>query len=100
VGMKKYLLFFTAILGIPPRKAVQGDRPCVVSSTLQGTQNCAAVPRRARIEGSQTFASLNSRLESKKQEEEDLVQLCRRSDLQPGTVQSSYTGLYISLERM
>ena len=30
------------------------------------SQKCAAVPRRARIEGSQTFVSFNSRLESNK----------------------------------
>ena len=35
-------------------------------------QNCEAAPRRARIQGSQTFASLNSRLERNK--EEDVVQ--------------------------
>ena len=34
------------------------------------SHKCAAVPRRARIEGPQTFASLNSRLESNKEEEE------------------------------
>jgi len=31
-------------------------------------QKCEAVPRRARIEGSYTCASLNSRLESNKEE--------------------------------
>ena len=30
------------------------------------SQKCAALPRRARIQGSYTFASLNSRLESNK----------------------------------
>ena len=34
-------------------------------------QNCAIFPRRARIQGSQTFVSLNSRLESNKEEEEE-----------------------------
>ena len=32
-------------------------------------QKCAAVPRRVRIYGSETFASLNSRLESNKEEQ-------------------------------
>ena len=34
-------------------------------------QKCAAVARRARFQGSQTFASLHSRLESNNEEEED-----------------------------
>ena len=39
-------------------------------STIPASQNGEAVPRRARIQGSQTLVSLNSRLESN-QEEED-----------------------------
>ena len=35
------------------------------------SQNCDAVPRRARISGSYTFVSLNSRLESNDEEEEE-----------------------------
>ena len=35
------------------------------------SQKCAAVPRRARIEGSKTFVSPNSRLDSNKEEEEE-----------------------------
>ena len=35
------------------------------------SQKCEAVPRRARISGSYTFLSLNSGLESNKEEEED-----------------------------
>jgi len=42
-------------------------RPCAYATT---SQKCAAVPRRARISGSETFVSLNSRLESNKEEEE------------------------------
>jgi len=34
-----------------------------------GASKCEAVPRRARIQGSSTFASLNSRLESNDEEE-------------------------------
>ena len=34
------------------------------------SQKCAAVPRRARIQGSKTFVSLNSRLESNTEEDE------------------------------
>ena len=37
---------------------------------------CAAVPRLARIEGSKTFVSLNSRFESHKQEEDDYGIIC------------------------
>ena len=33
------------------------------------SQNCEAVPRRARIQGSWTFVSLNYRLESNREEE-------------------------------
>ena len=33
---------------------------------------CEAVPRRARIQGSWTFVSLNSRRASKKEEEKDV----------------------------
>ena len=32
-------------------------------------QKCAVVPRRARVQGSQTFVSLNSRLENNEEEE-------------------------------
>ena len=39
-------------------------------STAQ--QKCGAAPRRARIQGSQIVVSLNSRLESNQEEEEDL----------------------------
>ena len=35
------------------------------------SQTCAAVPRRTRIQGSQTFVSLNSRLESDIEEEDE-----------------------------
>jgi len=50
---------------------------CTVSGVLNlrttTTQKCAAVLRRARIWGSSTFVSLDSRLESSKEEEEDQV---------------------------
>ena len=36
-------------------------------------QKCAAVPIRVRVSGSQTFVSLNSRLESNKEEERDIT---------------------------
>ena len=35
-------------------------------------QKCEAIPRRARIQGAHTFVSLNSRLESHKEEEEKI----------------------------
>ena len=38
--------------------------------SLRGTHHCAAVPRRARIQGSRTFVSLNSRLGSDNEEGE------------------------------
>ena len=41
------------------------------------SQNIEAVPRRARIQGSCTFVSLNSRLESNKEEEEIPQQAAR-----------------------
>ena len=37
----------------------------------EGVQKCGAVPRRARIEGSYIVVSLNSRLESNKEQEEE-----------------------------
>jgi len=39
-------------------------------SRVSPSQKCEAVPRRARISGSQTFVSPNSRLESHKEAEE------------------------------
>jgi len=39
-------------------------------STTTTAQKCEAVPRRARIDGSQTFVSLNSRLDSNEDEED------------------------------
>ena len=45
------------------------DHPGTVLNLRTTTsQKCAAVPRRARIEGSYSFVSLNSRLESNKEE--------------------------------
>ena len=41
-------------------------------STTTTSQKCEAVPRRARIDGSQTFVSLNSRLDSNEEEEEEV----------------------------
>ena len=38
--------------------------------TCRDSQKCKAVPRRARIQGSYTFASLNSRPENNTEEEE------------------------------
>jgi len=46
------------------------------------SQKCAAVPRRARIEGSKTCVSLNSRLESNKEEEEECTQKRRDAEIQ------------------
>ena len=40
-----------------------------VTPDTTSSLKCAAVPRRARIEGSWTFVSLNSRLESNEEEE-------------------------------
>ena len=50
------------------------------------SQNCEAVPRSARIEGSQTFVSLNARLASNKYREEDggLVKVQCRPGGNPG----------------
>ena len=42
-----------------------------INSRTTTSQKCEAVPGRARIEGSLTFVSLNSRLDSEKEEEED-----------------------------
>ena len=41
----------------------------LLDSRTTASQNCDAVPRRARIQGTQTFVSLNSRLESNKGQE-------------------------------
>ena len=43
----------------------------VLNSRTTGLHKCAAVPRRARIQGSWTYVSLNFRLESNKEEEEE-----------------------------
>ena len=51
---------------IIPREA-EGEAS-LYSRTIT-SHKCAAVPRRARIEGSYTFASLNSRLETNEEEE-------------------------------
>ena len=42
--------------------------PCPLGSGTTPVQKCAAVPRRARVYGSQTCVSLNSRLESNEEE--------------------------------
>jgi len=47
------------------------------------SQKCAAVPRRARIQGSKTCISLNYRLESKKEERRTIRQSCPESGLRP-----------------
>ena len=41
----------------------------VLDSRRTTSQNCEAVPRRVRIQGSWSFASLNPRLESNEEEE-------------------------------
>jgi len=60
----------------PSLKGVWLETSCQLRAFRAGvtcaiSQKCAAVPRRARIQGSQTFVSLNSRLESNKEEEEE-----------------------------
>ena len=47
-----------------------GVKGSVLNLTTTSSQKCAAVPRRAHILGTKTFASLNCRLESNKEEEE------------------------------
>ena len=44
----------------------------ILKSRTDASQKCAAVPKRARPGGSYTLASLNSRPESSKEEEEDI----------------------------
>ena len=46
-------------------------------------QKCAVVPRRARIQGSQTFVSLNERLESRNEEEEPATTTIPQSRTKP-----------------
>ena len=50
-------------------KAVTAPFGIVLDSRASTQRKCEAVPRRARIKGSQTFASLDSGLKSKKEEE-------------------------------
>ena len=50
------------------------------------------VPRRARIQGSQTFVSQNSRLESNKEEEEDLEEM--RGRMAPAGVAKTIWGMF------
>ena len=50
----------------------------------RASQKCAAVPRRARIEGSKTCVSPNSRLESNKEEEEGRASSNPVSEAIPG----------------
>ena len=53
-------------------------RGCSPGSTREdGDWLCAAVPRRARIQGSQTSVSLNFRLESNKEEEDWSTRIIR-----------------------
>ena len=52
-----------------------------------------AVPRRARIEGSKTFLSLNSRLESNKEEEEGRGLPFGRGGPRPGSPSPDSPGL-------
>ena len=47
----------------------EAHRERQVNLRITTSQKCAAVPRRARISGSQTFVSINSRLKSNKEEE-------------------------------
>jgi len=48
--------------------------PEIALNDTTALHKCAAVPRRARIQGSYTFASLNSRLDSNR-EEKDIARL-------------------------
>ena len=50
----------------------------VLNSRTITQHKCGAVPRRARIQGSCTFVSLNSRLESNKEEGEKVSQRRKR----------------------
>jgi hypothetical protein len=50
--------------------ATPGERT-VLHLRTTASQKCAAVPRRARIQGSETFASLSSRVGINTEEEED-----------------------------
>ena len=57
------------VQGLVPRDSIG----TVLNSRTTTSQQCAAVPRRARFEGSWTLVSLNSRLASSKEKEEDRI---------------------------
>ena len=46
---------------------------CIIGVRTTALQKCEEVPSRARIHGSQTCVSLNSRLESNKEDEEEFL---------------------------
>ena len=50
----------------------EGERSGVLNLRTTTLRKYAAVPRRARVEGSWTIESLNSRLESNKEEEREV----------------------------
>ena len=58
----------------PAEAGSKGDHfefKVTINSKTTTSQKCEAVPRRVRMQGSYTFASLNSRLESNREEEEE-----------------------------
>ena len=60
----------------------------VLYLTTTTSQNCEAVPRRARIQGAWTCVSLNSRLESNKEEEEEVKRSVTRSVTRAGRLEA------------
>ena len=69
------------------RSWVRGSRPvcqtrvCSLDLGTTTVQKCAVLPRRARIEGSETFVSLNSRLKRNKEQKEGEEEVIRYEEL-------------------
>ena len=60
------------------------DRHRVEGAKVEALHKCAVVPRRARISGSSTFRSLNTRLESNNEEDSyQTFELIEAFDNQP-----------------